>query len=329
MKLRRVRSNQADHIQIENHAGWINLDRIENLVSFLGRELNSASSDDVLAILALDVATLAQLQSMIDQLTPKADETVQPILPIAPASFRDFMLYEKHVIDASRGYTRRFMPGAYRITQVVEKVTGRPFRKFRPHPLWYQQPIYYLSNHLNFGVCGDEIAWPSYSQALDYELEIGAVITKPLFNATAEEAIAAIGGFVVLNDVSARDIQKQEMDSGFGPQKAKHFFSTMSSTVVTADEILPYLDDLNASVAINGVDVARCHSSGMQFSFGDAVAFASKDEQLHPGEFFGSGTLPGGGGMENGHWLKPGDTVTLKIDRIGELSNRIQSRGTV
>lgn len=326
MKLRRVNIDGIVHVQAHGRNGWISLDRIQGLPILLSLRDNDDRVPDVLEVLKLNSKQLAQIQLKLDELKPIDDETANPVLPFAPASFRDFMLYEKHVIDASRGYTKQFMPGAFPITQLVEKLTGKPFKKFRPHPLWYQQPIYYLSNHLNFGVSGDDIAWPSYTKALDYELELGAVITKPLFNATADEAIAAIGGFVVLNDVSARDVQKTEMDSGFGPQKAKHFFSTISPVVATADDILPYIDDLDASVSINGAEVAQCHSGGMKFSLGEAIAFASKDEQLHPGEFFGSGTLPGGGGMENGHWLKPGDKVTLKIDRIGEVTNIISGK---
>lgn len=324
MKLRRVNINGTDYVQAKGQNGWISLNRIKALPALLGLNDGEDWGGDLLAILKLDPMLLAQLQSKLDKLKPIKGETAQPILPFAPASFRDFMLYEKHVIDASRGYAKRFMPRAFPMTQFIEKLTGKPFKKFRPHPLWYQQPIYYLSNHLNFGVSGDDIAWPSFTKALDYELELGAVITKPLFNASPEEAFAAIGGFVVLNDVSARDIQKEEMESGFGPQKAKHFFSTMSAVVATADDILPYIDDLDASVSINGTELAQCHSGGMKFSMGEAISFASKGEQLHPGELFGSGTLPGGGGMENGHWLNPGDKVTLKIDRIGDVTNIIR-----
>ena len=326
MKLRRVNIEGSEQVQAKGLDGWISLNRIKGFPELSRRKHGDKQVLDLLKVLKLDSKRLVQLQTKLDKLKPIKDEVAKPVLPFSPASFRDFMLYEKHVIDASRGYTKRFMPGAFPITQFVEKLTGKPFKKFRPHPLWYQQPIYYLSNHLNFGVSEDDIAWPSYTKALDYELELGAVITKPLFNATADEALAAIGGFVVLNDVSARDIQKTEMDSGFGPQKAKHFFSTISTVVATADDILPYIDDLDASVSINGAEVAQCHSGGMKFSFGEAIAFASKDEQLHAGEFFGSGTLPGGGGMENGHWLKPGDKITLKIDRIGEVTNMIRGK---
>lgn len=245
------------------------------------------------------------------------------LLPFQPLSFRDFMLYENHVINATRGYVRRFMPTAYRLAQFYERLTGETFPKFKPAKLWYQQPIYYMSNHLSFVPSGTPLRCPSYSQALDYELELGFVLGRPLFNATPEEALAAIGGFVVINDISARDVQRAEMESGFGPQKTKHFCSSMSETLVTANDILPEIDSLTASILINGVEVAYTSTAGMYHSLGEALAHASKDERLYPGELFASGTLPGGSGMENGHWLKAGDTIEMEIDRIGKITHDI------
>lgn len=244
-------------------------------------------------------------------------------LPFQPASFRDFMLYERHVIDASRGYVKRFMSAAYRVTSAYERLTGRTFPSFKPKPLWYQQPIYYMGNHLNFVASGTPIECPSYSRALDYELELGFIIGEPLFNATPEEAVAAISAFVVVCDFSARDVQRAEMDSGFGPQKSKHFITSMSAIAVPALEILPRVEQLTGVVEIDGAAIARIHTSGMRYSLGEVLAHASKDEQLHPGELFATGTLPGGSGMENGHWLKSGNRLRLAIDGIGEIQHLI------
>lgn len=245
------------------------------------------------------------------------------LLPFQPLSFRDFMLYESHVINATRGYVRRFMPGSYRLARLYERLTGKTFPRFRPSRLWYQQPIYYMSNHLTFVPSGTPLRCPSYSQALDYELELGVVLGKPLFNATPEEALLAIGGFVIINDVSARDIQREEMESGFGPQKTKHFCSSMSEILVTSDEILPEINSLKARIRINGTEILTTSTAGMFHSLGAALAHASKDEQLYPGELFGSGTLPGGSGMENGHWLKEGDTLELEIERVGTIHHTV------
>ncbi|OBA85932.1 fumarylacetoacetase [Mycobacteriaceae bacterium 1482268.1] len=256
----------------------------------------------------------------------RADEHLQrssKLLPFQPASFRDFMLYERHVLDASRGLVRRFHPGQYRIIQAAEAVTRRTFPLLKPRPLFYAQPIYYMSNAMTFVPSGTPIAAPSYTRALDYELEIGFVLARGLFNATPTEALDAIGAFVVLNDFSARDVQRAEMDSGFGPQKAKHFASSLSEIAVTADEILPRIGALEGTVSINGAAVATVSSAGMQHDVGEVLAHASRSEHLRPGELFGTGTLPGGSGMETGHWLRSGDALELRIDGVGSIEHKI------
>ncbi len=244
-------------------------------------------------------------------------------LPFQPRSFRDVLLYEKHWIQSSRGYVRRFMPQAFRVTALYEKLTGAVFPAFRPPKLLARQPIYYFGNHLTIVASGTPVKIPSYSQALDYELELGWVLAKPLLNATPEQALAAIGGFVVVNDFSARDVQRAEMQSGFGPQKSKHFLSSMSATMVGPAGILSRIDALTARVEINGTLVSSPTSAGMRHSIGAVLAHLSRDEQLHPGELIASGTLPGGSGLEAGRLLASGDELRLVIDEVGEIVHRI------
>lgn len=244
------------------------------------------------------------------------------VLPFQPLSFRDFMLYEQHNVDASRGYTARFRPGAHRLARAVEMLTRRTFPAYRPHQLWYRQPIYYMSNAMTMVPSGTPISFPPYSEALDYELELGFVLKDPLRDATPWQAEAAIGAFVVLCDFSARDVQIPEMRSGFGPQKAKHFVSSLSSTAVRADRA-PRWRDLQGTVTINGEVIARPNAAGAQFSLGEALAHASAGEQLHPGELFGTGTFVGGSGMERKSWLQPGDQLELAITGVGRLEHRI------
>jgi 2-keto-4-pentenoate hydratase/2-oxohepta-3-ene-1,7-dioic acid hydratase in catechol pathway len=246
-----------------------------------------------------------------------------PLLPVQPLSFRDFMLFERHAVDAARGFARRFMPAAFRVAQAYERVSRKTFPAFRPGALWRRQPIYYMGNHLAFVPSGAEVRAPAYTKALDYELELGFVLGAPLFDATPQEAERAIAAFVVLNDFTARDVQLAEMRSGFGPQKSKHFLNSMSQTAVTADAILPRLDSLSAFVRINGETVARTDLRGMRHGLGEALAHVSKDERLFPGELFGTGTLPGGSGVETGRWLKAGDRIELAIDGVGAIEHRI------
>lgn len=142
------------------------------------------------------------------------------LLPFSPLSFRDFLLSERHNIKASRGMVKRFYPRTYRLTRAFERFTRRTFPGFKPRKLFYDQPIYYIGNAMTIVPTGTPIAFPSYTEGLDFELELAFVLKAPLYDASVGEALDAIGGFVVLNDLSARDVQRDEMGSGLGPQSA-------------------------------------------------------------------------------------------------------------
>jgi len=318
MKLRRVAAKGLARVEVLAAHGWV------PAAPALARlpQLNSIDAADIVAILALPAEMRAQIVATAGDVAPIHDDA-RAILPFAPRSFRDFMLYETHALDAARGLVRRFMPGAARIVGAYEAATGRVFPRLKPHALWYRQPVYYFGNHLTFATDGDDVCTPPYTRALDYELELGFVLTHPLLDVSPSEAERAIGGFVVLNDFSARDVQLAEMRSGFGPQKAKHFASAMSAIIVSADEILPRWRDLEGSVSLNGGLVAECATAGAHWSLGEVLAHASRGERLYPGELFGTGTLPAGSGIESGRLLEPGDTISLSIGGIGTLTNRI------
>lgn len=286
-----------------------------------GASVIQAESDGVWTNLAESGAQAMQLDWLATLPPPAAEGPF--ILPFQPRSFRDALLYESHWVQSARGYARHFMPAAFRLTQAFEKLTGLTFPAFRPPKLMASQPLYYFGNHLTVVPSGIPVRSPSYTKALDYELELGWVLSKPLLNATPQQALDAIGGFVVINDFSARDVQRAEMRSGFGPQKSKHFLSSMSTTMVTADEILPNIDALAALVEINGKLVTRLTSAGMRYSIGEVLAHLSHDEQLYPGELIASGTFPGGSGLEAGRLLRSGDELRLVIEAVGEITHRI------
>ncbi len=250
-------------------------------------------------------------------------ENYQDQIPFQPVAYRDFMLYEKHAIDAARGFVKKYMPQLLPIVTVYEKILRKPFPKLKPKKRFYKHPIYYMGNHLNFISEGDTISIPSYTKEMDYELELAAVITKPLKNASIEEVNRAIGGFLILNDFSARDIQLEEMKSGFGPMKTKNFGSAISSIVTGKEALIHKIDDLQVKVRINYNTIVESNTKGAFYSIQEAIAYASWEEQLHPGELFGSGTIPGCTGIENGVMLKKGDTITLEIEGIGSLTNKI------
>jgi len=245
-------------------------------------------------------------------------------MPFQPLSYRDFMLYEEHYINAKRGFVKKYMPALLTIINIYERIANKTFPKLKPEKRWYEYPIYYLGNHLTFVKENSVIDIPPYTGELDYELELGAVLCRSVKNASEDEAKDAIGGFVVFNDFSARDVQADEMKCGFGPMKAKNFANSISSMVVTADEILPKIDCLPVKVFINNVLIMESDSRNMHYSLAEAVAYASWEEQLYPGEFVATGTIPGCTGIENGKMLSSGDSIRLEIEGVGILENRVK-----
>jgi 2-keto-4-pentenoate hydratase/2-oxohepta-3-ene-1,7-dioic acid hydratase in catechol pathway len=319
MKLRRVETrDRATRVELKAPQGWVPAAVAASRIS----SFNQGIAGDAVALLALPLPERERIAEAARDVAPAGDDA-RPILPFAPRSFRDFMLYEAHAVDAARGFVRRFMPRSAPIVAAYEAITRGTFPMLKPHALWREQPIYYMGNHLTFAADGEGIAMPRYTRALDYELEVGFVLAHPLLDADVVSAEKAIGGFVVLNDFSARDVQLEEMRSGFGPQKAKHFRSAMSAVVVSADEILTRWPELQGSVHLNDAPICECAAAEARWSLGEVLAHASRGEQLVPGELFGTGTLPGGSGIEHGRLLERGDTITLAIGGIGTLSNRI------
>ena len=324
MKLRRVTDGATFAVEIATGSGWIGAAQaLRATVPVLPEADVLLWSSDIVALLGAPEEVRVRVADAAAQLPTEPDGGRVTALPFSPRSFRDFMLYEQHAIDAARGFVRRFRPRAWPVVRAYETLLGAPFPLLKPHRLWYRQPIYYMGNHLAFAAHGEDVAIPSYTRALDYELELGFVLARELYNASAEEAEAAIGGFVVVNDFSARDVQLDEMRSGFGPQKAKHFRSALSSVVVSADEILPRWRALKGSVRINGALVAEPSTAGPRWSLGEALAHASRSERLHAGELFATGTLPGGSGLETGRLLAAGDLLEIGVLGVDTLSNRI------
>ncbi len=335
MKLRLVRLTEPEptySVAFEHRGYWI---PIRPALARLGEEkfsLLSNVADNVVAFLQAGEPAREAALRLAEKVTAEGvtfGETYDPapILPFRPLSFRDFMLYEQHVIAAGKGLVRRFLPSKWKALAFYERVTGKPHPKLRPKPIWYEKPIYYMGSHINFYTEGDTIPWPSYTRALDYELELGVVISHPIHNATPQEALEAIGGFVVINDFSARDVQYPEMTSGFGPVKAKNFANGMSMTVVTADEILPKVENLRVKVTVNGATWGEGTTAGPQHSLSEMVAYASLGEKVLPGEVMATGTIPGCSGMETGQWLSPNDEIVLEIEDVGTLRNVIGQPG--
>jgi 2-keto-4-pentenoate hydratase/2-oxohepta-3-ene-1,7-dioic acid hydratase in catechol pathway len=323
MKLRRVNIGDDLHVELLAPRGWVGVAKCLAELEQPAGERARICARDIVALLGAPAQLRAAIAETARKIEPAATAQDDAVIPFEPRSFRDFMLYEAHAVAAARGFVRTQMPAAFQVVRACEVLTGRTFPRLKPHALWYRQPLYYMGNHLTFATDGDAVALPSYAHAIDYELELGFVLAHPLRDAAPETAEAAIGGFVVLNDLSARDVQLAEMASGFGPQKSKHFRSAISKVVVTADEILPRWRELKGFVRLNGSLIAEPTTAGAKWSLGEVLAHASRSEQLHAGELFGSGTLTGGSGIETGHALKPGDRIEIGIEGIGSLANAI------
>ncbi|WP_419886917.1 fumarylacetoacetate hydrolase family protein [Neobacillus niacini] len=234
------------------------------------------------------------------------DIRLLPPLP-HPKSFRDFYAFEQHVKSA------------------------RENRGLKMIPEWYQIPVFYFSNHLAITGPEDKIIKPVECEWLDYELEVACIIGKQGRNITAEEADDYVFGYCILNDWSARDLQRREMKVGLGPAKGKDFATSIGPWIVTKDEMALLRSgkgfDISMKARINGNLLSEGNMKDIYYSFGEMIERASAGVTLYPGEMIGSGTVGTGCILELGtevhRWLQPGDVVELEIDRLGVLKNSI------
>jgi 2-keto-4-pentenoate hydratase/2-oxohepta-3-ene-1,7-dioic acid hydratase in catechol pathway len=239
--------------------------------------------------------------------TVLALENVALLAPIPnPPQMRDFLCFEKHLVQAF---------------EAVGRMSGTPPRVPQA---WYERPLFYHPSR--FSVCGPdaEVPWPAYCEKLDFELEFGCYIGTPGKDIPKARAREHIFGYTIFNDFSARDEQAKEMAGQLGPGKGKDFdnANAMGPCLVTADELGdPYR--LEMIVRVNGEEWGRGNSRDMHWKFEDCIAHASRSETLHPGEFFGSGTVGNGCGLEQMRFLKPNDVVELEVEGIGVLRNRV------
>jgi 2-keto-4-pentenoate hydratase/2-oxohepta-3-ene-1,7-dioic acid hydratase in catechol pathway len=276
----------------------------DNMLEYLrGEETSAGFARATLASVQEELASGAVPLGLREEtLVYQPDEVaLRAPLPL-PVSMRDFYAFEDHV---KKGFEKR----------------GEPMPEE-----WYRFPVYYKGGHQNMIGPDEDVLWPSFTEKFDYELEIAFVTGKTGRNIAASQARNYISGFTVMNDFSARDIQRQEMKVRLGPAKGKDWCTAIGPVLVTLDEIDdPY--NLRMTAKVNGELWSEGNTGSIFWKFEQMIEFLSRDETIHPGELIGSGTVGGGCGLELDRWVKPGDVVELEIEKIGVLRNRVVRGG--
>jgi fumarylacetoacetate (FAA) hydrolase len=265
---------------------------------------------DVRALLELPNDPLTRLKSALEvgtsrQGVPLASVRLRaPVLQ--PPTVRDFMVYEGH---ATAGGTRQLSDA------------------------WYRLPIFYFSSPLRIFGPDEAVPYPSASDQLDYELELGAIIAREGSNILESEAFSYIAGFTIFNDWSCRDLQRDEMEARLGPAKGKDSATSLGPWVVTTDELAPRIRDgrlyARCTLQVNGVLWMDNDAGLMYHTWGAMIERASRDSRIMPGDVLGGGTVTGGSigeAIRNGlpaRYLQPGDVVAMEVEGIGVLRNTI------
>lgn len=201
----------------------------------------------------------------------------------------------------------------------------------RPMPSeWYETPVYYKGNIAAISGPEDDVIWPGNSRIMDFEVELAAVIGRRARNIAPEAAERYIAGYTILNDFSARDVQKQEMAVGLGPAVGKDFdgSNVLGPWLVTPDE-LGTPGQRRFAARVNGETWVDVRNPVAYWPLADMIAYISRTQTLSPGDVIAWGTIPGGCGLEHGRYLRDGDVVELEVEGIGVLRNRVRrSNGT-
>ncbi|HEY8387504.1 MAG TPA: fumarylacetoacetate hydrolase family protein [Parasegetibacter sp.] len=248
---------------------------------------------------------------------------VQLLAPVPnPTSCRDGYAFRQHVAAARRN------------------------RKVDMIPEFDQYPIFYFTNHNSVQGPGDIVCMPDHFEKLDFELEVAVVICRHGRNIRAEEADNYIGGYMIMNDMSARRLQMEEMLLNLGPAKGKDFSTVIGPMLVTPDELEAFKvpakeghvgNNYNLAMKcwVNGVQVSSGNMADMDWTFAEIIERCAYGANIHPGDVIGSGTVGTGCFLElNGtgklndpnyqeQWLQAGDVVEMEIDGLGRLSNTI------
>jgi 2-keto-4-pentenoate hydratase/2-oxohepta-3-ene-1,7-dioic acid hydratase in catechol pathway len=288
--------------------------------------VKSTAFNSILALVEGGVETLDAARGFVNRAPATAvveRQLVKLCAPIQPPpQMRDCSCFELHLKQcfaaARRARVAKLPNPEEALANMDTSADDRVIQTFN------RQPIYYKCNR--FAVIGadDDAIWPSYSKAMDFELEMACYIGRKARDVPVEKAREHIVGYTIFNDLSARDAQAYEMPGMLGPAKSKDFDTgnVMGPCLVTADE-LPDPYNLTMIARVNGEEWGRGNTRDMRWTFDDVIAHISRSETLYPGEALGSGTVGNGCGLEQLRYLKPDDVVELEIEGIGMLRTRI------
>ena len=324
MKLATFRQEGSDRIGV-SHAGDT---KLFDLAAAAAREgVSPVPFASMLALIDADEAGLDLARSLFAKHSGEADlstetASAQLLAPLPePRQMRDAMSFATHIRQSGRG-----------MQALLARRSGgeEAFRAAMAAPLgelaevYRLVPIFYITNRFTVAGPGATVTWPRYSEVMDYEAEFGIVTRRTRANIPAGEAGQHIFGYTIFNDFSARDRQMLEMQGRLGPAKGKSFDggNVLGPYIVTPDEIGDP-QALRVAVRINGETRSTGDTSGMLFSFEEILAYASQDETIHAGEFFGSGTVGGCCGLEIGRFLESGDVIEIDVEKIGVLRNTV------
>ena len=234
---------------------------------------------------------------------------------------------------------------AYAFRQHVE--TARRNRGAGMIPQFSQYPVFYFTNHNAIQGAGEIECMPDHFNKLDFELEVAVVLNKKARNVKAADADSLIAGYMIMNDMSARTLQMEEMLLNLGPAKGKDFCTVLGPWLVTPDELWAYKAapkqghtgnayNLDMKCFVNGTEVSAGNLAEMEFTFAEIIERCAYGCDVLPGDVIGSGTVGTGCFLElNGtgllhdknyeaQWLQPGDLVELEVTGLGVLSNIIE-----
>ena len=297
------------------------------------KSINENLPDNIIEFLKLGQNSIDAIEQQLakiedDTLSILAVDDYTLIAPVPhPTSCRDGYAFRQHVASARKN-------------RGVEMI--KEFDEY---------PIFYFTNHNAIQGPGEIYCMPDHFQQLDFELEIAIVIGKEGRNIKAKDADAYIAGFTIMNDLSARKLQMEEMLLNLGPAKGKDFSTVIGPWLVTPNEmnrfLVPAKDghvgnnyDLSMKCWVNEKLVSQGNVKDMDWTFAEIIERCSYGVTIYPGDVIGSGTvgtgcfleLNGTGKLNNpnfeAQWLQPNDTVKMTIDGLGTLENIIKAEAT-